>query len=354
MKRYGIKRFIFVFSALIVLQTIYSCRPAVPPLTVTLQVQDGKYDSEFPVKPTSNNLKKIVPTVKMVSSMTFYKIYGFPLDMSLTLKDIKSKKFDLEKKASYSAITQSPANGTATVIYSSGRSVILLTCAHIVNEPDTLVKNFVDLHGNSTFFIQSVSIKLRQSVFIPSLPRGNDVEILAMNTNIDLALLGIKLIEQPGLPIPYLNLVWGNSRELQWGNFVYVIGYPGGKKVISNALVSNPQPGEKFDFVLNTNLHRGVSGGIVLALRDGPPNFELVGIVNALSAKERYILRPDPSSPVTELVRTKPYKGDVYVASQMEQLSGTTYVIGVEKVKRFINANLQKIKEKGYFLPAFH
>ena len=347
------KHYFILTLTIMISGLVFSCRPA-PPQTIVkpFNIRDGRYDSEFPSKPVADDLKEIVRSVTMISSMSFYRIYGFPLEMALAEKDVNNPSFDMEKKAKYTAITQSPANGTATIIYSDQQSVLLLTCAHIINEPDTVIKHFADLHGNPTIFVQSVSVKLRQSLYVPSLPRNSKVEVLAMDEDIDLALLGVKLVEHTGIPAPHLDVTWGNSRELQWGTFVYVIGYPGGKKIISNALVSSPQPGEKFDFLLNTNLHRGISGGIVLALRDGPPNFELVGIVNALSAKERYLLRPDPSSPITELVRTRPYKGDIYVDSQVEQLSGTTYVIGIEKVKRFLLKNAQRVKEKGYYLPA--
>ncbi|MCK9203995.1 MAG: hypothetical protein M0P58_06080 [Bacteroidales bacterium] len=39
-------------------------------------------------------------------------------------------------------------------------------------------------------------------------------------------------------------------------------------------------------------LNKGFNGGTILAVRDGIPNFELVGLVKSISTKREYVLCP--------------------------------------------------------------
>ena len=45
-------------------------------------------------------------------------------------------------------------------------------------------------------------------------------------------------------------------------------------------------------FLVDAVFNRGYSGGIVLAIRDGVPNFELVGLVKSVPAEYEYVMKP--------------------------------------------------------------
>jgi len=341
----------FVFCLL--LFVLSACTPTAQKVTPPAQVIDGQYDSEFPQKPTSRELAHIAKTIKLVSSLTFYHTYEFSLEQAVTLKEVSATGFNVKQKAVHSAIAQKPASGTAVLIFGNGNYLTLLTCAHIVHEPDTLIYYYQDRNREKSPFVQSVSIKSKQIINVPLLPPGGAVRILAMDRANDLALLGIKLNTHPKLPLPLLNLKWGRAARLHWGSFVYLLGFPNGKKMVTSALVSEPNRDNRHNFLIDADLPQGISGGIVLAIHDGAPNFELVGIANALSARQQFILRPDPLSRLSELARNLPYKGDIYIDTQISQVSGITYVIGIENVKELIEQHRSEIEYLGYGLPSF-
>jgi len=332
---------------------LFACTPAAQKVLPAAQRVDGQYDSEFPRTPTSPELGRIAKTIKLVSSLTFYRIYEFSIEQAVTLKEISTADFKLEEKAVNTTIAQKPASGTAALISADGRYVTLLTCAHIIHDPDTLIYYFQERNRDKSPFIQSVSVKTKQIISIPALPPGGAVQILAMDKANDLALLGIKLDAHPALPLPLLDIKWGRASRLHWGSFVYLLGFPNGKKMVTNALVSEPNRDDHHNFLIDALLPQGISGGIVLAIRDGVPNFEFVGIANALSGREQFILRPDPLARLSSLARNLPYKGDIYIDTQISQVSGITYVIGIENAKELIERQRQKIEGLGYSLPSF-
>lgn len=62
---------------------------------------DGKYDSEFPYKGASNELREISSTVHRINSSVIYKTYTFDSNSNLTLKNLKAltcRKLQLVKR----------------------------------------------------------------------------------------------------------------------------------------------------------------------------------------------------------------------------------------------------------------
>ena len=85
-------------------------------------------------------------------------------------------------------------------------------------------------------------------------------------------------------------------------------------------------------FMVDAMFSRGFSGGIVLAIRDGVPNFELVGMIKLVSAHSSFVLTPekdgggdlvfDPAVPYTggSLCRTKNRGGIRDHASRLDRI----------------------------------
>ena len=65
---------ILIFSALLILLELSGCS-TVSYETIYPTLKDGKYDSEFPYKSTSDELNKISESIHRVNSTAFYKIY---------------------------------------------------------------------------------------------------------------------------------------------------------------------------------------------------------------------------------------------------------------------------------------
>ena len=311
---------------------------------------DGKYDSEFPYNNSSKQLEEIGNTIKLLNSIAFYTGYVFEANSHYTDTDIKS--IDIENAAIEKVYFNRTASGTATIIYSDNEKIALLTVAHIVNFPDTIISHFVNPDGTFSEYVQSVSIKSKQSNYIPDLPHDSQLEIVAMDKNQDIAILGTHARTAEILSLPKFDYPWGKSSELEWGSFVYVMGFPMNFKMISKGIVSKPTK-EKNSFLIDAVFNRGFSGGIVLAIRDGVPNFELVGLVRAVPSDFEYTIRPLTKEHDIDYNPMIPYKGEVYVDKQQVLKLGITKVLGIEAVEDFLEKNRDILLHHGYYLKQF-
>jgi len=78
-----------LFSILILFLTINSCS-TVSYEAVYPTLGDGKYDSEFPYKGSSDELERITQTVQRITSTGFYKTYFFELEDEVTIEQIRN------------------------------------------------------------------------------------------------------------------------------------------------------------------------------------------------------------------------------------------------------------------------
>jgi len=313
-------------------------------------VADGKYDSEFPYTNASKQLEEISDCIRLINSIAFYTSYVFDSNSFITIEELK--KIDFERKAVQKVYFNRTASGTATLIYKGQDKILFLTVAHVVSFEDTLISYFINEDGTTSNYVQSISIKTRQTNYIPDLPSGSELEIVLIDKNIDVALLGKKILQTDLLNISVFNYPWGKSSELEWGNFVYVFGYPMNLKMVTKALVSISSK-EKNTFLIDAVFNRGSSGGIVLAIRDGAPNFELVGLVKSVPADFQYTVHPLTKDRNLDFNPLMPYKGELYVEREQILRTGITKVICIEAIKDYIELHKSYLASKGYFLPKF-
>ncbi len=323
----------------------FSCCPSTYK-TVYPALSDGAYDSEFPYKSSSHQLEQIMESVKRISCIAYYKLYAFRAEEKIRLRDVTPDL--LERYEKTSVFTNNATSGTATVILSSGKKLALLTCAHVVGFPDTLVTYHLDADRRRTDNVASIAFKKRQSNFAAMLPEGGDMGILAIDHEADLAVLGIELNAVPSRPIPAFHYPLGSAKELDWGAFVYLFGYPSGYKMVTKGIVSSPNKDKYGTFLIDAVFTRGFSGGICLAIRDGIPNFELVGMVKLVSAHSSYVVTPGKDYGSEEFDSSVPYRGDVFVERKTEIEYGITQAIPVEKIREFLEENSALLANKGY------
>ena len=341
-------RFI-ALPALLIVPLLAACGTYPASQSSLSPLSDGRYDSEFPYSSSSKQLEEIGRSIKLVTSIGYYNSYIFDEEMKFTAADIK--KTDLKSKASRTIYYNNTSSGTAIVIHSQGRHIALLTCAHVVNFPDTVITYYYKEGGALSPFIQSISVKVSQSNFVPDIPERGFVEILVMDVKNDIALIGKTLNSvNSNFNIPEFSYPIGRARELEWGDFVYVFGFPMNYKMISKGIVSSPDREGGKSFLIDAVFNRGFSGGAVLAIRDGVPNFELVGLVRSVPAESEYLLRPLVIEPDIEINPQLPYKGDFAVEKRQSIKFGITKVIGIEAVLEFFNDNRGIIERKGFYI----
>jgi hypothetical protein len=184
-----IPRRIFFVSLLLLSVLIFSCTKEVY-LTGEALVRDGKYDSSYPHLSTAEYIEEIIKSVQPVSSNAYYSNYYFSAADQVTESALREQNFK------EMAISQEPSNtnvrGSATIIYSGDRRVALLTSAHVVDFPDTILTYYTDLAGRNTEYLQSIAVKTRQMNYVSTLPRLRDksLEIIAIDRQTDVAIIG--------------------------------------------------------------------------------------------------------------------------------------------------------------------
>jgi hypothetical protein len=343
------KSFSFVRTTLILLSSLllFSCSATNVLDKVYPTLQDGKYDSEFPYRNSSAQLEEVSNTIKLINTIAFYTSYVFPDDSKIYRRDLT--KIEFEKTAAREVFFNRTASGTATVVEAGLGSVVLLTVSHVVSFPDTVVSYFVNPDGSASNYVQSISIKTRETHYVPDLPDNGEFEIIVHDPSLDIALLGHHFRAAEFNNLSEFSYPWGNSSELEWGSFVYVFGFPMNYKMITKGIVSKSSK-DKNTFLIDAGFDKGSSGGIVLAVRDGVPNFELVGLVRSVPAEYEFTLKPFAKENEMDFNPMIPYKGEAYVDKAQIFKTGIIKVIAVETVKNFLASHEKEIYDKGYSL----
>lgn len=304
---------------------------------------DGRYDSEFPYSNASEQLEEIAKSVKILSYIAYYKAYLYDEDQNLKISDIDKRT--IKKIAKEEFYFSESVTGTATIIYYDGENVGLLTCAHIGNYPDSVVTYFDPEAENKV--IKQISVKVRDNYFVNEIPGKDNFEIVVSDNKKDLAILKKRATNDPFQRIKPFKYPFGDSGKLELGNFVYIIGYPMGHKMITRGIVSNTRDNMSDSFLIDALFNRGFSGGIILAIRDGVPNFELVGLAKSVSAKNEYLLTPSTLSGEDDYNPSFPYEGEIFVKRYEGINYGITYTISTDEINEFISDNREVLEKNG-------
>lgn len=311
---------------------------------------DGKYDVEFPGQPLGSEIEQIGDAVKMLSCIAYYKVYPFDEKEKVGLEMVNPSR--LSERAGRSSYINTSLAASATVLLYEKRHVLVLTCAHVLTFPDTIVSYHLGPDAKPGPYIRHFSLKEKQTNFVAVFPEGGELEILAVDRQADIALLGKEFgAEYPGR-ITSFSYPFGSARELGWGTFVYTFGFPSGFKMLTHGLVSSPNKDKTGSFLIDAAFSRGFSGGPILAIRDGSPNFELVGLVRMVSGHVTYVLTPQSNSGTIDYESGTPYAGEIFVERKTEIEYGVTQAAPVEQIREIIEENSNLLTGKGYDLRA--
>ena len=221
-------------------------------------------------------------------------------------------------------LTKSVA-GTGTIIYNSGNKMLLLTCYHIFDFQDTIKTYHVDEENNLTDWLDVLSIKKTQSIFIK---RANGTwdsgSLLAFDKKNDLALV---LVDNRDNHM-YEQVFEGLRKDVyntKLGEQVSMLGFPNGIFMINNGLVSFDSNENRL--IISAIFHNGASGGVVVSLDEVRKKYHFVGIAVAMPYEGKMLLAPGDNGFYTYNNMAAPYNGDVYVENVKFVKYGITYVI---------------------------
>jgi hypothetical protein len=328
--------------------TSCSHRIVLPPGAI---VEDGRYDTEFQGPEFARALDAISKSVLKIYCMVEYDHYQVDTNSAFTSKDLAAGQLQLRTIQRSNTIES--VYGSATLLSNDGGKLVLLTCAHIFDYPDTVISYYEPQLNMKVTGIESVSIKRQQSQFIREMPAGDLLKIIAIDFNLDIAFLGAKSNHESISKLSPLSFASGNDRLLDRGSQVYVFGFPAGYQMVTSAMVGNPTVGKQGDFLLDANFNQGISGGAVLAVRDGMPNLELVGIAKSASAIYTNVIKPDSEIDQQRYDPKQPYEGQLFVERQRNVNYGVTFAISINTIRNFYRLNSAKFAQSGYSLEKF-
>ncbi len=309
------------------------------------------YDSEFPYNDGSKQLEEIGNSIYRVNSLAFYKAYVFDEDSKIKLKDLNDDV--IKNRSIKTTYMDKSSSGTSTLIYSLNGTVALLTCAHVIDFPDTIVSYYSDKQGTFSDNVQSIAFMSRRFIYVAGFPEGSEVNEILSDKSLDVTIIGNSYSSKFERLFHVFNYPFGKAKELSWGNFVYVFGFPLNYKMISNAIVSNPNYDRSGSFFIDAVVNRGYSGGLVLAVKNGIPNFELVGIIEWVPEENENILEPAPLEESIKYNPLVPYKGDIFVKQQKLLRYGITKVIPMESIEDFLIKNKDFFIHNGYYFSIY-
>ncbi|HDQ46144.1 MAG TPA: serine protease [bacterium] len=305
-------------------------------------LRDGKYDTEFPYRNASGELGEITRSVVRILSMTRYDDYLFTKADALPPGQIDPESL---KKAYKIRFSQTTVGGTATILAYTERKVLLLSCAHIFRKPDTTQTYFRDEKTGLPFYIQCVSVKRGQDISSTDLKEHGPTRLLVRDDEADVALIVKTFDRPPSVPVPVIGYPIGRAADLEWGSFVYLAGYPKGRQVITKGLVSGPSPRGDQPFLVDALFNRGFSGGLILAIRDGVPNFEIVGMATSSYSDNENILVPETD--IGYDAQT-PYEGPVYVRYRENINYGLSIAVPAESIVGVLRKHKTLLEREGF------
>lgn len=216
----------------------------------------------------------------------------------------------------------------------------------MINFPGSIKSFYLTDEEKRSGFLKSFSVIVKQDIYVvPSYEEGN-FEVILEDKELDAAILKKKITNEPKIKSKVFNMPLGKAEELNWGIFVYVFGFPANYKMISKAIVSSPNYDKKSSFIIDAVSNQGLSGGIVLAIRDGVPTFELVDMVLSAPAAYEYVLRPHKNS---EVVIGSEYKGALIPDAQRNIKYGITKVLSIEAILALIEKNKKLLQQNDIF-----
>jgi hypothetical protein len=296
------------------------------------------YQTGFPIHDTSAEIERILRSVKRLQVTGHYSTFRFAREDAITAGDLRLR--ETYDRAIEQFRFDHTKTGTATIISRAGNSFTLITNEHVTRFPDTLVVYYADdpmpAARGQPRLVESVSIRVNQQNLVIGLPEPELFRVVARDSVNDIATL---IIDVPGAAadlVPVLRVPMGDPSRLVWGSFVYVIGYPRGFRMVTRGIVSDPNRTRDNGFLVDGLFNRGISGGLILAVRGDTGRLEWVGMAHAASAQVEYLLMPERRE-LEDYGMLVPYDGNLFIDRVSRIDYGITFSVPMTSIQRFLN-----------------
>lgn len=235
--------------------------------------------------------------------------------------------------------------GCGTLIYKDEKNSIVLTCQHVFFSPDTILSYYMGEDGKLSDILSFRSVKIRtQYYIIDQYDNANHASMVYSNLRVDLALLATETTLNLGQQFPFS---YSYEHEPDWGDPVYIFGYPKSSKQVTLGIVSPLTYAG--NYIVDGATRPGFSGGSVLGVRtDG--NLEFLGLIRAVPAvKLRYI------SPPPDLPKGAPLIEEDLPKTRVEEENlpegNAAYVVSMKKIGAFLEEAAPSLLREHVILP---
>ncbi|MBW7887723.1 MAG: trypsin-like peptidase domain-containing protein [Bacteroidetes bacterium] len=269
-------------------------------LAIFLLINYGCSVTEQPQLPSQNNFQNVLSKIRLVTS----SIVGVNATFTYEVETYRYIFLDGKPIRSFTSPTgyrllpgdsgivqtefEHSTQGCGTIIMIDKNTGLILTSYHILTSKDTLTGYYQDEHGRNSNLISYRAVKKKTKYFI--IDQQNNLKnaaVLYANEQSDLGLLITNTSAALGSEFPFS---FDYEQLPDWGEPVYVFGYPQSIKQLTTAIVS-PLTYQGY-FSLDAVSRIGFSGGPVIAVTPDA-GLSLIGIVRSIPAtKIRYISPP--------------------------------------------------------------
>jgi hypothetical protein len=310
----------------------------------------NRYTGDINESSSVRNPGAVVGSVRKLFRIDYYTAFHFPLSARVTADMISDGSFRRYVLGSVSS--HETTSGTATVLFNSDRHIALLTCAHVVDSPDTISSFYPPAPDDHFPYCKSLVIKIKEQIFVGGLASCDEFDILAIDRSADIAIIGKRCLGNTE-PLPAVAFPAGRSEDLFWGCEVYILGYPLGNLLLTRGTVSLIQGRSEEAFTVDALLNKGYSGGPILAVNNTTHDYEMVGMVKSMSSQVSNYIRPEKEISEFRYNEAIPYTGDFYVGTSEVVSFGVNNVVSIGVIRDFYKKNREPLICQGYDLDMF-
>lgn len=304
---------------------------------------DTYYDSGIGSVSVNSQIESGFQSVRRIQNNTIYRSYFFPEGSEIHVSQLVEAALD-SLGLETSVDTHSNA-GSATVIFNNNVRAVLLTAAHTVSQPDTLIHFKEQVAGVQEDLIEAVSIKVSENRFVITDHGIVSLEIVNESLDKDLALLITASGYEARDQLRVLEMPSGDYEQIEWGSKIYALGYPRGIQMVSSGVISLTNHPHR-TLLADLNINRGFSGGLVSSVNSETGRLEWIGMITSAMGENLTYLVPEKSI-LADYNPDVVYQGEQYIETIRLIHYGIGYGVNIEDIKEFIRISEPALQEEG-------
>lgn len=321
-----------LISSLIFSLTISCFRP-------TYQVSHPLYEFEELKLNTFDDLERSI--LKLTCS-AYYENYYYSPPPNLTSEFVPQLSLLTETK-----FTTNSVAGTGLIVTKSADQILILTCHHIFDFEDTLKTYYMDKEKQKTTYLQSLSKKYGQTIYVThkngSISQG---KLISQDEKNDIALIETQSIENSLSEVPFQG-VFNKNPKIKLGQEIYLLGFPKGHFMVTRGLASPSKYRDKF--IVDASFNRGFSGGITITFDNKTGNYHYIGMANSTAYDSQIALSPSEGIINLEVYNSTPYEDDIYITELKMINYGITFVVSDDIISDFFKREEENLRQLGYY-----